>query len=42
MILLEPQLAKSDFLQIFNQRQVFLLLGAAITTIGVLAACQFS
>jgi phosphoserine phosphatase RsbU/P len=38
MILVEPQLAKSDFLQIFNQRQVFLLLGAAITTIGVLAA----
>lgn len=38
MILFEPQLARSDFLRVFNQLQVFLLLGSAITTIGLLAA----
>ncbi len=38
MVLLEPQFARSDFLRVFNQSQVFLLLGSAITSIGLLAA----
>src|SRR5579875_571328 len=38
MIVSDPQFARSVFLRVFNQRQIFLLLGAAITTVGLLAA----
>lgn len=34
----DPQFARSVFLRVFNQSQLFLLVGAAITTIGLLAA----
>ncbi len=37
MIVPDPQFARSVFLRIFNQSQVFLLVGAAITTVGLLA-----
>jgi sigma-B regulation protein RsbU (phosphoserine phosphatase) len=37
MILPDPQFARSVFLRIFNQSQVFLLVGAAITTVGLIA-----
>jgi sigma-B regulation protein RsbU (phosphoserine phosphatase) len=33
----DPQFARSVFLRVFNQSQLFLLIGAAITTIGLLA-----
>ena len=33
----DPQFARSVFLRVFNQSQVFLLVGAAITTVGLLA-----
>jgi hypothetical protein len=33
----DPQIARSVFLRIFNQSQIFLLVGAAITTVGLLA-----
>lgn len=34
----DPQFARSVFLRAFNQSQLFLLVGAAITTVGLLAA----
>jgi sigma-B regulation protein RsbU (phosphoserine phosphatase) len=34
----DPQFARSEILRIFNHAQIYLLLGAAITTIGLLAA----
>lgn len=34
----DPQFARSVFLRIFDQNQLFLLLGAAITTVGLLAS----
>ncbi len=34
----DPQFARSVFLRQFNQLQVFLLLGSAITTVGLIAA----
>ncbi len=34
----DPQLARSAVLRLFNHNQIYLLLGAAITTIGLLAA----
>lgn len=37
MIVSDPLFARSVFLRVFNQSQVFLLLGAAITTIGLIA-----
>ncbi len=37
MIVPDPQFPRSVFLGVFNQSQVFLLLGAAITTVGLLA-----
>ena len=37
MIVPDPQFPRSVFLGAFNQSQVFLLLGAAITTVGLLA-----
>ena len=37
MIVPDPQFARSVFLRVFNQSQVFLLVGAAITTVGLLA-----
>jgi len=33
----DPQLARSVFLRVLNQSQVFLLLGSAITTVGLIA-----
>jgi sigma-B regulation protein RsbU (phosphoserine phosphatase) len=38
MILPEPQFARSEVLRVFNHAQIYLFLGAAITTIGFLAA----
>ena len=38
MPLADPQFARSDVIRIFNHSQVYLFLGAAITTIGLLAA----
>jgi sigma-B regulation protein RsbU (phosphoserine phosphatase) len=38
MFLPDPQFARSDVLRVFNHAQVFLFLGSAIITIGVLAA----
>lgn len=35
---LDPQFARSVFLRQFNQLQVFLMLGSAITTVGLIAA----
>jgi len=37
-MLAEPQFARSDVLRVFFHAQIYLFLGAAITTIGVLAA----
>ena len=37
MIVPDPQFARSVFLRVLNQSQVFLLTGAAITTIGLIA-----
>jgi len=37
MIVPDPQFARSVFLRVFNQSQVFLLVGTAITTVGLLA-----
>ncbi len=34
----DPQFSRSFFLDVFNQSQIFLLLGAAIITVGLLAA----
>jgi sigma-B regulation protein RsbU (phosphoserine phosphatase) len=34
----EPQFARSEVLRVFNHAQIYLFLGAAITTIGLLAA----
>ena len=39
MVLLEPHFARSDVLRIFNHDQIYLLLGATITTVGLLAGC---
>jgi phosphoserine phosphatase RsbU/P len=39
MFLPDPQFARSDVLRVFNHAQVYLSLGAAITTVGVLSAC---
>ena len=38
MVLLDPQFARSYVLRVFNHAQVYLFLGAAITTIGLLSA----
>jgi phosphoserine phosphatase RsbU/P len=38
MLLPDPQFARSDVLRVFNHAQVYLFLGAAIFTVGVLAA----
>jgi len=38
MFLPDPQFARSDVLRIFNHAQVFLFLGAAITTVGIVSA----
>lgn len=37
MIPVDPQIARSELLRLFNHAEVYLLLGAAITTIGLLA-----
>jgi hypothetical protein len=37
MTLLDPQLAGNEVLRVFNRDQVHLLLGAAITTVGLLS-----
>jgi phosphoserine phosphatase RsbU/P len=34
----DPQFARSEILRVFNHAQIYLFLGAAITTIGLLAA----
>src|SRR5882724_8031522 len=34
----EPQFARSDVLRIFNHAQIYLFLGSAIITVGLLAA----
>ena len=39
MVLPDPQYARSDILRIFNHAQIYLFLGAAITTVGLLSAC---
>lgn len=39
MVAPDPQLARSAVLRVFNHAQIYLFLGAAITTIGFLAAC---
>jgi phosphoserine phosphatase RsbU/P len=39
MLLPDPQFARSDILRIFNHAQIYLFLGAAIITIGLLSAC---
>jgi phosphoserine phosphatase RsbU/P len=39
MLLPDPQFARSDILRIFNHAQIYLFLGAAITTVGLLSAC---
>jgi sigma-B regulation protein RsbU (phosphoserine phosphatase) len=36
MIVPDPQFARSVFLRVFNQSQIFLLTGAAITTVGLI------
>lgn len=38
MILPDPQFARSDVLRMFNHAQIYLFLGAAITSLGFLAA----
>src|SRR5271154_759917 len=38
MLALDPQFARSDVLRIFNHAQIYIALGSAITTIGLLAA----
>ncbi len=38
MLAHDPQFARSDVLQIFNHAQIYIVLGAAIATIGLLAA----
>src|SRR5215469_9977525 len=38
MCLSDPQFARSDVLRVFNHAQIYLILGSAITTIGLLAA----
>jgi len=38
MIVADPQFARSEVLRVFNHAQIFLFLGASITTIGLLAA----
>jgi len=38
MLLADPQFARSVILQIFNRSQIYLFVGASITTIGLLAA----
>jgi sigma-B regulation protein RsbU (phosphoserine phosphatase) len=37
MIVPDPQFTRSVFLRVFNQSQIFLLTGAAITTVGLIA-----
>jgi sigma-B regulation protein RsbU (phosphoserine phosphatase) len=37
MFLPDPQFARSDVLRVFNHAQVFLFLGSAIITVGLLA-----
>ena len=39
MLLPDPQFARSDILRIFNHAQIYLFLGASITTVGVVSAC---
>ncbi len=39
MVPADPQFARSDVLRDFNHSEVYLLLGASITTIGLLAGC---
>jgi phosphoserine phosphatase RsbU/P len=39
MVAPDPQFARSAMLRVFNHAQIYLFLGAAITTIGFLAAC---
>ena len=34
----DPQFPRSEILQVFNHAQIYLLLGAVITAIGLLAA----
>jgi hypothetical protein len=36
MLQLDPQFARSDVLRYFNHAQIYLCLGSAITTIGLL------
>jgi sigma-B regulation protein RsbU (phosphoserine phosphatase) len=38
MYLLDPQFARSDVLRVFNHAQIYLFLGSAIITVGLLAA----
>jgi hypothetical protein len=38
MVSPDPQFARSDILRFFNHGQVYLLLGAAITGLGLLSA----
>jgi phosphoserine phosphatase RsbU/P len=38
MYLPDPQFARSDVLRVFNHAQIYLFLGSAITTVGLLAA----
>ncbi len=38
MLLPDPQFARSEILRVFNHAQVYLFLGAAIITVGILAA----
>lgn len=38
MMVPDPQFARSVFLRVFNQSQIFLLIGAAITSVGLIAA----
>jgi phosphoserine phosphatase RsbU/P len=39
MVAPDPQFARSAILRVFNHAQIYLFLGAAITTIGLLSAC---
>lgn len=34
----DPQIARSEVLRLFNHAQIYLLVGAAVTTVGLLAA----
>ncbi|MBV8631656.1 MAG: hypothetical protein JOZ83_12070, partial [Silvibacterium sp.] len=38
MLLSDPEFARSDVLRVFNHAQIYLFLGAAIITVGLLAA----